>query len=448
MRPTRPSTLFYFAFLGMELSYLYLLASLLGGPVYTLILMLLLYPLALLSKLIPHSTFPHRLRSGLELALVILVILLVAGERLLGSLAIGQADVFGIVLRMGFCGLTWLLGHTVPHEKVNYSTIAFRLQMGVLAVLIFSQVAGSAPPVFLFFLLAPLALLLARWASSFSHGATVLRSLNMRYLLLAGASVMVPGMALILILSPEVARAIVNWLGNIFMKLSDWLDAQHKAAATPSSEFKFDFSCSMRPASEGIPPPTSMPPSSSEGATGISQVVIWIIVFIIFLAIVALIAFALRRRKGRRTAHPTEPVRFQLRMVSLGVFRSLLYLFPHLLRKLWLWLILLFQRWRKRPKPSEEALISLRALYRNLLRWAARQGVARVPAQTPLEHLVLLEQRFPQRQDDLKQVTEAYLLARYSQKPVSQEEFDRARKAWQRAVAYHNPRVSGSDYPQ
>jgi hypothetical protein len=420
----------------MELSYLYLIASLLVGPVYTLILTLLLYPLALLSKLVPRSTVPHRIRFPLEVALVILVILVVAGERLLSSWATGQADALGIILRMGLCGLIWLLGYTVPHEQVNYSTVAFRLQIGILAVLIFSQVAGSAPPVFLFFLLAPLALFLARWASSFSHGATVLRSTNLNHLLLAGASVMVPGIALILLLSPSVARTIVDWLRIIFLKLSDWLDAQHKAAATPSGEFKFDFSCSMRP-EQAIPPPTPMPPPPSEGATGISPVVIWIIVFAIFLAIVALIAFTLRRRKGRRTAHPIEPVRFQLRMVSLGVLRSLFYLFPQLLRKLWLWLILLFQRWIKRPKQSEEPLLSIRALYRSLLRWAARQGVARVPSQTPLENLVLLEQGFPEQQDDLKQITEAYLLARYSQKPTSQEEFHRVKKAWQRIVAYH-----------
>ena len=62
-----------------------------------------------------------------------------------------------------------------------------------------------------------------------------------------------------------------------------------------------------------------------------------------------------------------------------------------------------------------------------------------MPAQTPLEHLELLEHKFPQQQDDLKQITEAYLLARYSQKPISQEEFDRVKKAWQRSVAYHTP---------
>ena len=123
----------------------------------------------------------------------------------------------------------------------------------------------------------------------------------------------------------------------------------------------------------------------------------------------------------------------------MDMLRSFMSLFPQLLKKLWLWLTLLFQRWRERPKPSEEPLISIRALYRNLLSWAARQGVARIPSQTPLEHLELLEHKFPQQQDDLKRVTEGYLLARYSQKPVSQEEFDRIKKAWQRAVAYHTP---------
>jgi hypothetical protein len=431
-----PSRLFYFAFMGMELSYLYLLASLLGGPIYSLILSLLLYPLALLSKLaLPRAGFSHRLRFAIELALVILVILLVAGERLFSSLATGQADVLGIIIRMGFCGLTWWLGYTVPHERVNYPTIAFRLQIGLLAVLVFSQIVGSTPLVFLFFLLAPLALFLARWASSFSRGATALSAPNPRHLLLAGAGVIVPGTALILLFSPHVARTIVNWLGGISSKLSDWMMAQQKAAATPSGEFKFDFSCSMRPAVEEMPPADTMPLPPSEGTATISPVIIWVIVSIILVAIVAFIAFALRRRKARRKAHPVEPVRFQIRMVSLNTLRSLILLFPWLLGKLWLWLKSLFLKWTKRPRPSEEALISIRDLYRNLLRWAAKKGVAHAPSQTPLEHLELLIQKFPQQQDGLKQITEAYLLARYSQKPVSQEEFYRVKKVWQRTVA-------------
>jgi len=445
MKPARLSTLFYFVLLGMELSYLYILMSLLSESTYALALILLLYPLALFSRLVmPRIAFPYRLRLTLEVTLVTLVIVLVAGERLVSSLAMGQVDVLGIILRMGLCGLAWFMGHTVPHERVNYSTIAFRLQMGILAMLVFAQLMGSVPPVFLFFLLAPLALFLARWASSFSRGAKALRSPNPGHLLLAGASVMLPGTALILLFSPGMARAILNWLGSIATKLDDWLMAQHEAAAVLPGEFRFDFGCSRLPAGEETAPPSSTPELPPGDAAGISPVVIWVIVFVILLAIVALIIFTLRRRKARREAQPPEPVRFQIRTVSLNMLRSLISLFPQLLKKLWLWLASLFKRWRKRPKPSEEALVSIRALYRSLLRWAARQGLARLPSQTPLEHLVLLEQGFPQQQDDLRQIADAYLLARYSQKTLSQEHFDRARDAWGRIVVHHTrTQVSG-----
>ncbi|MFH0913755.1 MAG: hypothetical protein V1849_00505, partial [Chloroflexota bacterium] len=330
MRPARLMTLFYLSLLGMELSYLYLVAALFGAPFYIPFLMLLLYPLALLFRFaVAQSLFPRQPMLALEVTLVVLVILAVTGERLVSSLAGGQADIFGIILRMGFSGVTWWIGHTVPREEVKYTSISFRLQVGILVLLILAPVAANAPLVFLFFLLAPSALYLARWASSFSRQAVPLRPPNLGHLLLAGATVMVPGTALLLLLSPEVARAIVGWLGNIFMKLSDWLDAQHKAAATPPGEFKFPFGCDIR--SEGIIPSPTPEPPPSEGTLEIHPIVIWLIVFALFLAMVTLIALALRRLKARRQARQVEPVQFQLRVVSLNLLRSLKAFFPQLL---------------------------------------------------------------------------------------------------------------------
>jgi hypothetical protein len=434
MKPARISTLFYLGLLGMELSYLYILASLLSGPAYTVILVLLPYPIALLGKLVlPRAAFSRRLRLTLELTLVALVIALAA---------LGQNDTPGIILSVGLCGLSWLLGSTVPRQRVNYPTIALRLQFGVLAVLVFAQIAGSAPPVFLFFVLAPLALFLARWASSFSRDASVLRSPNPGHLLLGGAVVIIPGTAIVLAFSPAIARAFVDWLKNISVKISEWMEAQQQAAANMTSDFKWDFSCSAQLENGGVPssPSPTLPSDSVSG--GGSPLVLWIIAAVILLAIALLIVLWLRRRKARRkarAAEPAEPVPFQIRMASISMFRSLLSLFPQLFKKLWLWLISLFQKLRKHPKPPDEALTSIRALYRHLLRWAAKQGIARLPWQTPLEHLALLEQGFPQQQDDLRQLTETYLSARYSRKPVSPEEFDSAQKAWQRAMAYHSP---------
>lgn len=434
MKPARLSTLFHLGLLGMELSYLYLLAALLSGPSYATILILLPYPIALISRLVlPRAVSPRRLKLALESALVALVI---------APAAVAQTDVPGIILCVGFGGLSWLMGSTVPKQRVNYTTIALRLQIGVLAVLVFAQITGSAPAVFLFFILAPLALFLARWASSFSRGASVLSSPHPGHLLLGGAAVIVPGTAIVLAFSPEVAKAIVNWLGNVSTNLSEWLEAQHQAAANMTSDFKWNFSCSPRLEDGGSSVPSSGTLPTGTGG-GSSSIVLWIMAAVILLAIALLIVLLLRRRKARRQAQPeepTEPVSFQIRMVSLNIFRSLLALLPQLVKKLWLWLISLFRKLSKCPKPSEEALTSIRALYRNLLRWASKQGLARLPWQTPLEHLALLEEMFPQREEDLKRLTEAYLLARYSRRPVSKKEFARAQKAWQRAVARHSGR--------
>jgi hypothetical protein len=438
MRFTTPSRLFYLAFIVMELSYLYLIASLLGGPWYSLAVMLLLHPLAFFSRVIlPQAVLSRRLRITLELILVVLIILLVTGERLLSSLSTGRADISGMFFQLAFCVFTWFLGHNVPHSQIKFTTIAFRLQIGLLAVLIFSQIAGSAPPVFIFFLMTPLVLFLARWANSCSREAIVLKPPNAGHIVLSAASIIVPGTALILIFSPNIARSIVKWLGNVTTGISDWLMAQHEAANNPSGGFNLDFSC-MRPLMEEAPPPSSGSLGPVEGTGGISPAAIWTILSVIFLVIVVLVVLAIIRRKRKRKARPTtQPVPFQIRMVSLNTLLSLIALLPRLIKKLWLWIKLLFRKWKERPGSTEEPLISIRALYRNLLRWAAKKGVSRAPSETPLEHLELMVQKFPEQKDGLKQITEAYLLARYGRRAVSDEEFDRVKKVWQRTAGHH-----------
>jgi hypothetical protein len=422
--------------MGMELSYLYLLASLFDWPAYSLVMSLALYPLALLFKfVVTGSTFSRWLKFTLEIVLVVLVIILVAGEPLSGSRAAGESDVSGIVLRILFCGITWLMGHTVPHRQINYYNVAFRLQAGLLIVLVLSQIADSTPPIFIFFLLAPPALFYARWANAFSRGAVPLSSPNLGRLFFAGATVIVPGTILILLFSPDVARSIVNWLGNISDSFSDWAMAQQRAASTQGG-FKFNLSCNIRPEIGGTASPGSIAPGPSEGGIGISPVIIWIIVAIILLVVIAFIVFALKKRKPARPAQPPAPVQFRIRKVSSNTLHRLLSFVSRLPGKLWLWLKSLFQKLKRHPGPSEDALRSIRDIYRSLLRWAAGKRIPRDPTQTPLEHLDLLVQKFPEQQENFKQVTEAYLLARYSRKPISQTDFLRIKEIWQNTVTY------------
>jgi hypothetical protein len=434
------SSLYYFGFIGMELSYLYVLASLFNGPAYIIVLILSLYPLALLFKLTSASHVSHRLRSWLELSSLVLIVLLVAGERLLNTVETGQPDIGGIVLRMGLCGITWLLGHSVPIDKVKFSTVAFRFQMGFLALMIASQVANRILPVFLFFLLSPLALSLAHCLISISRGANVIRIPNIGQLLLTGASVIVPGIAVILLFSPDMARAILNWLWNISMVVMDWMDAQYKAGITQSTatKFNFNFSCNILPG-QASAPAADLPPPSARTDTQTSPIFVWIVAFIIFLVMVTFIAYAIKGRGGDRKAPQAKPVKFQLSTFSLDIFQNILSFFPRLPRKLWLWLKSLFERLGGRSIQSGPHLISIRVLYCNLLNWTARHGMARVLSQTPLEHLSLLEQKFPGQQENLRTIIEGYILVRYSRKSISREQFSTIKEAWHRIATYRVP---------
>jgi hypothetical protein len=444
MKHERIPALFIFCLLGMELAYLYLPASLLAGTFHIRILMLLPYPVSLLFVHASSREFLSRRSSvTLESTLVALVALAVAGERLLGGAATESPDVAGIVARMGFCGLAWLLGRTVPRGRTRYPAVAFRLQIGIVAVLAFSQAAGSALPAILFFLFAPSALFTARWVCSFSRGASPIRVPKGRHLLFAAAGVCAPGAIVTLSLTPDVARAVVDWLSGASLKVSNWLDAQHRAAASPPGSFKFTFGCAVRPPQAALqiappePPPSLGPPAPN-------LLFVWIVVFAFLSAAAAFAALALKKRQVKRGSPAAVPVRFGSRAVSVRSIADLMALLQRLLRKLRSRFASLFRRSRARTDEPEIDLPALRVIYRKLLRWAAIQGATRGPAQTPLEHLAMLERKFPGHGDDLKHLTGAYMSVRYGRGSVSREGFRRAEEAWRRVAAFHpRPRVKG-----
>jgi hypothetical protein len=420
----RTLLLLYIALAAMELSYLYLLGSLLDGPVYRLVLVLLLYPIALVMN---RWDLPYRLRFPLEIIAVTVIVLAVAGGHFYNSLAAGHADAAGILLRAGLCGLTWWLGHSVPGEDLRYPAVALRLQAGIIAILVLSQITGLVMPAILFFLLAPPVLLLAAWAGSLGRGAALLGSVRPGHLLLAAGSAIVPGAALVFILSPKVARTLLAWLGNVLSAFSGWIVGQQSAEGTPHQIFS--FSCAVRPeASSSLPEPV---PSLSTGGGADIPAVVWIIAAAVLLALLVLIALTLRKNGVRRRSRPGR-VAARISAVSAGSLLGLFSFLALLPGKLWHWFISLWKKFKKGPAPSAEPLLSVRALYRSLLRWAEGQGLARPPAQTPLEHLGVLSRHFPERETDLRLVTEAYLIARYSREPTPPEVFDLAAAAWQR----------------
>ena len=74
----------------------------------------------------------------------------------------------------------------------------------------------------------------------------------------------------------------------------------------------------------------------------------------------------------------------------------------------------------------------VRYFYRSTLQRAAAGGVPRRHSQTPYEYSARLAQQLPEAQPDLAELTEAFVLAEYSPRPLDAEDARRARRPWER----------------
>ncbi len=84
-----------------------------------------------------------------------------------------------------------------------------------------------------------------------------------------------------------------------------------------------------------------------------------------------------------------------------------------------------------RPLSLRTAL-TIRAIYARMARLAARRGYPRWPAQTPYEYLQQLDHALPGCAEEVRVITQAYVLAHYGQVPDRPEELERVRQAWRR----------------
>ncbi len=101
------------------------------------------------------------------------------------------------------------------------------------------------------------------------------------------------------------------------------------------------------------------------------------------------------------------------------------------------------ERWRAR-RAAVSALpggMSLRRLdarqrirffYLALVRRGSERGLARGPAQTPLEYAATLERALPESDSDIATLTDEFIKARYSRQPVLEEEASLVRRLWNR----------------
>ena len=74
----------------------------------------------------------------------------------------------------------------------------------------------------------------------------------------------------------------------------------------------------------------------------------------------------------------------------------------------------------------------IRYFYLSAARRASQAGQSRTPGETPYEYRATLDQQFPELEPDLEGLTDAFVEARYSQRPVHREDALAVKPLWQR----------------
>ncbi|HWQ13686.1 MAG TPA: DUF4129 domain-containing protein [Roseiflexaceae bacterium] len=95
----------------------------------------------------------------------------------------------------------------------------------------------------------------------------------------------------------------------------------------------------------------------------------------------------------------------------------------------------------------------VRYFYRSTLRRASQRGVGRRSGQTPYEYEAALMRLLPEAEPDIANLTEAFVLAQYTRRPVGAAEARQARGPWQRlrralrvAGVGHEDRRAGTNH--
>jgi hypothetical protein len=77
----------------------------------------------------------------------------------------------------------------------------------------------------------------------------------------------------------------------------------------------------------------------------------------------------------------------------------------------------------------------IRYFYLSVARRASQAGQSRAPGETPYEYRAALDRQFPELEPDLEGLTDAFVEARYSQRPVQEEDAQAVKPLWQRIKA-------------
>ncbi|MFH1122472.1 MAG: DUF4129 domain-containing protein [Pseudomonadota bacterium] len=425
--------------MGMEMCCIYLALNLarrflgLWYPIF--ILIFLSYLLSFLFQLTLTKTQgvakASKISASAGVVMVAIVAALALWERLWRMNSWSGEDVFLIVLQVGLAGLCCWLGSALLRYGSDYREACGRFQIRLLVLFVLASIDDKVYPAApLFFLLAYLSLALTRWEGSILGAIAVLKPYSWRVLLLGTGGVFLASGLLFVALSPGLVQAIVDGLRTVGAKILGLLEG---IDVPDRADRRIDIGpagCSMKPPKEELAFPAG-PPPWGEGAVQISPVFLWFLLFLLVVSVLCLVFFTVKKLRARAASEGAMMGRVEIFQSPKGLFAAATGLLKRLWQALHYWLARILRHVISiKSGPQRGALITLRTLYSDLLKWGAQQGLPRHHFQTPLEYLKTICFNFPDKERELSFITEAYLKARYSRNPPGYEVLEAAGEAW------------------
>jgi hypothetical protein len=326
----------------------------------------------------------------------------------------------------------WGLGWRLAYLRIQFSTVVREFQFGLViflaAFFIQGQLGMQTPAlvpaalVFFFLSLAGISLTHSREHTSWLPGPH--KGFWFGFLLLSIGFILSLGFLISMGVTPSLISFILSALAQAGQIL---LDLVHKLLMLLSNLFPL-------PKPADPPPSLRMPQIKGPSEAPLvlfSDSVREVLRFIWSMGCLALILVALwricgqifgwlRRKLGGLEEAEVEPMP--------GAFRE------DLLN--WLrWIILAFGfKWPFRRGAKSHLSLSeaesVRRIYRQLLKWAAKKGCVRHASQTPMEYLQNLLQWLPEGRWDLTFITLHYVRARYGLWPPAQRDLEQLGRSW------------------
>ena len=436
------------AALAMEMCVLYpalgLIRKALGWDTATFLAILACYPSAfLLKSALPRLAHAVGKKRGAAVAAIVFVLgvgtALSMQLGLIEKLQISRGDFPGQLVSIGLGLLLCLWGASVMAHKTDHKHIQLRFQIAALAMLLVLLFGGrQIAPILLFFIFAMAALASSRWIDSATAGAGVLQPQRRGSFIIAALWILVPSVFLLIVLSPESARAILEILSRGGTAIVRWLDRM--PAPKPGGkmpEIRIFSGCATRPPGDAAFLRNVERPHAATGTTS-DEMLIAAAVLAIGIMSGVLLFLLIRSLKKKRGLQPVSKAAYDAISLEISVLGRIKAVFEKIidfLRRLAGFLVNRTGGLFRRRKSTAAPLSEPKALYREMLQWSSRVGSPRSQCQTPYELLSTLTNRFPDSRRDLTLITEVFIQDRYGRLPPERNQFEHAVKAWQRIQA-------------